>query len=91
MGKDWCPAHLWLKDTIGAPYGKEGSSLENTTLSQLMAIEGLPSKACSMGPKAQVQGNHKSLEISMQGLKSSNDVIVVERESKATIFKNQSI
>lgn len=91
VGRDWCPAHLWLKDIMGAPYGKEGSSLEKTTLSQLMAMEGLPSRACSIGPKAQVQGNHRSLEISMQGLKSSNGVTEVEMESNATIFNNQSI
>lgn len=61
---------------MGAPYGIAGTSLEKTTLSQFTLMEGFPSNACSIGPKAQLHGNLSSLEISIHGRKSSKQVMV---------------
>lgn len=38
-------------------------------------MEGFPSNACSIGPKAQSHGNLSSLEISIHGRKSSEQDI----------------
>lgn len=68
---------------MGAPYGNGGKSPGNTTLSQLILMDGFPSSAVSIGPRAQLHENGNSLDNSEQGLYCSSAFAVVVRRRMA--------